>query len=87
MGPERASCGDPLGSLRLSQESTIIFGQILQSKIVRCPHDHLAVAEQASYDVTATYLRATGLRFFFSNLSLCGGKQNRRGHDDRKSVR
>ena len=24
---------------------------------------------------------------FFSNLSLCGVKQNRRGHDARKSVR
>ena len=29
---------------------------------------------------------STGLRFF-SDLSLCGVKQNRRGHDARKSVR
>ena len=59
MGPARASCGDLAGSLRLSQESTIIFG-----KIVRCPHAHGAVPVRESYDVTAMCLRATGLRFF-----------------------
>ena len=86
MGPARASCGDLADSLRLSQESTIIFGPKLQSKILRCPHDHLAVPVRGSYDITAMCLRATGLRFFFSNLSLCGVKQDRRGHDARKSV-
>ena len=63
-GPARASCGDLAGSLRLSHESTIIFRLKLQSKIVRYPHDHLSVAVQASYDVTAMCLRAMGLRFF-----------------------
>ena len=83
MGPARASCGDFAGSLRLSQESTIIFGPILQSKTLRCPHDHRAVPVRGSYDVTAMCLRA----YDFSNLSLCGVKQIRRGHDARKSVR
>ena len=86
MGPAKASCGDFVGSLRLSQESTIIFGPRLQSKTLRCPHDHRAVPVQRSYNVTVMCLRATGLRFF-SNLSLCGVKQNRRGHDARKSAR
>ena len=35
-----------------------------QSKIVRGPHDHRAVPIRRSYDVAATCLRATGLRFF-----------------------
>ena len=86
MGTARALCGDLAGSLRLSQESTIIFGPKCQSEIVRGPHDHRAVPVRGSYDVAATCLRATGLRFF-SNLSLCGVKQNRRGHDARKSIR
>ena len=64
MGPARASCGDLAGSLRLSQESTIIFGPKYKSKIVRCPHDHRAVPVRGSYDVTAMCLRAAGLRFF-----------------------
>ena len=58
MGPARASCGDLAGSLRLSQESTIIYGPILQSKTLRCPHDHRAVPVRGSYDVTAMCLRA-----------------------------
>ena len=86
MGPAKASYGDLAGSLRLSQECTIIFGPRWQSKTLRCPHDHRTVPVRGSYDVTAMCLRATGLRFF-SNLSLCGVKQNRRGHDARKSVR
>ena len=44
------------------------------------------VPAQGSYDVTAMCLQATGLRFF-SNVSLCGVKQNLRGHDARKSIR
>ena len=86
MGPARDSCGDLAGSLRLSQESTIIFGQKWQTEIARCPHDHRVVPVRGSYDVTAMCLRATGLQFF-PKLSLCGVKQNRRGHDARKSVR
>ena len=64
MGPAKASFGDLAGSLRLSQESTIIFGPRLQSKTLHCPHDHRAVPIRGSYDVTAMCLRATGLRFF-----------------------
>ena len=64
MGPAKASCGDLAGSLRLSQESTIIFGPRWQSKTLRCSHDHRAVPVRGSYDVTAMCLRATGLRFF-----------------------
>ena len=64
MDPARASCGDLAGSLRLSQESTIILGQKWQTKIERCPHDHRTVPVRGSYDVTAMCLRATGLRFF-----------------------
>ena len=86
IGPAKASCGDLAGSLRLSQESTIIFGPRWQSNTLRCPHDHNAVPVRGSYDVTAMCLQATGLRFF-SNLSLCKVKQNRRGHDAHKSVR
>ena len=40
------------------------LGQKLQSKTLRCPHDHRAVRVRGSYDVTAMCLRATGLRFF-----------------------
>ena len=58
MGPARASCGDLAGSLRLSQESMIIFGPKCQSKIVRGPHNHRAVPVRGSYDVAATCLRA-----------------------------
>ena len=86
VGPARASYGNLAGSLRLSQESTIIFGPKWQSKIVRCPHDHRAVPHtgivRRHCDVSTGY----GLTIF-SNLSLCGVKQNRRGHDARKSVR
>ena len=64
MCPAKASCGDLAGSLRLSQESTIILGSNQQSKTLRCPHDHRAVPVRGSYDVTAMCLRATGLRFF-----------------------
>ena len=66
MGPARASCGHLAGSLRLSQESTVIFGPKCQSKIVRGPHIHRAVPVRGWYDVAATCLRATGLRFFQS---------------------
>ena len=83
MGPAKASCGDLAGSLRLSQESTIIFGPKWQSKTLRCPHDHHAVAVRI---VRCHCDVSTGL-WFFSKLSLCGVKQNRRGHDARKSVR
>ena len=58
MDPAGASCGDLAGSLRLSQESTIIFGPKCQSKIMRGPHDHRAVPVRGSYDVAATWLRA-----------------------------
>ena len=58
MGPAKASGGDLAGSLRLSQESTIIFGPRWQSKTMRCPHDHRAVPVRESYDVTAMCLRA-----------------------------
>ena len=50
---------------------------------MRCPHDHRAVPVRGSYDVTGMCLRA----YDFFKLSLCGVKQNRRGHDARKSVR
>ena len=40
------------------------LSQNFQSKIVRCPHDHLAVAVRASYHVTAMCLRATAYDFF-----------------------
>ena len=48
-----------------------------QSKIVRCPHDQHTVIVRCYCDVSTGY----------SNLSLCGVKQNRRGHDARTSVR
>ena len=64
MGPTRASCGDLSGSLRLSQESTIIFGPKWQSKTLRCPHNHCAVPARGSYNVTAMCLQAKGLQFF-----------------------
>ena len=80
MNPDWASCDDLAGTRRLSQESTI------KSQIVRCPLDHRVVPVRGSRDVTAMCQRATGLRFF-SNVSLCGVKQNRRGHDARKLVR
>ena len=60
MGPAKASCGDLAGSLRLSQESTIIFEPRWQSKILRCPHDHRAVPVRSLRCVYG----ATGLRFF-----------------------
>ena len=69
MGPAKASCGDPAGSLRLSQESTIIYGPRWQSKTLHCPHDHRAVPVRGSYDVTAMCLRAVGLQFF--QICLC----------------
>ena len=79
MGPARASCGDLAGSLRLSQEPTIIFWQKWQNKNARCPHDHRTVPVQVSYDFTAMCLRATGLRFF--QICHCAElNQNRRGH-------
>ena len=64
VGPAKASCGDLAGSLRPSQESTIIFGPRWQSKTLHCPHDHHAVPVWGSYDVTAMCLRRTGLQFF-----------------------
>ena len=64
MGHVKALCDNLAGSLRLSQESTIIFGPRLQSKTLRCPQDRRAVPVRGSYDVTAMCLRATGLRFF-----------------------
>ena len=47
--------------------------------IVRCPYGDHTMSLRCVYG-----LRAYD---FFSNLSLCGVKQNRRGHDARKSVR
>ena len=47
--------------------------------IVRCPYGDHMMSLRCVYG-----LRAYD---FFSNLSLCGVKQNRRGHDARKSVR
>ena len=64
MGTARASCGDLAGSLRLSQESTILFWPKLQSKTLGCPHDHRGVPVRGLFDVSAMCLRATGLRFF-----------------------
>ena len=81
-GIVRRPCGLPTTIARVYDH----FGPKWQSKTLRCPHDHRAVLVRRSYDVTVMCLRATGLRFF-SNLSLCGVKQNRRGHDARKSVR
>ena len=78
----------PCGLPTTITKSTIIVGPKCQSKIMRGPHDHRAVPVRGSYDVAATCLRATGYGLtIFSNLSLCGVKQNRRGHDARKSVR
>ena len=81
MGPTRASCGDLADSLRLSQESTIILGQndnlkpcVVLTIIVRCPYEDRTMSLRCVYGLT-----------IFSNLSLCGVKQNRRGHDARKS--
>ena len=59
-GIVRRSCRLPT----TMQESTIFFCPKCQSKIVRGPHDHRAVPIRRSYDVAATCLRATGLRFF-----------------------
>ena len=64
MDPARASCDNLAGSLRLSQESTIIFWQKWQTKIARCPQDHRTVPIQVSYNVTVMCRRATGLRLF-----------------------
>ena len=64
MGPAKASSGDLASSLRLSQESTIIFGPRRQSKTLRCTRDHRAVPVPGPYDVIAMCLRARGLRFF-----------------------
>ena len=63
----RCPCDVNAGSLRLSQEPTII----LLSKFVWCPHDQHAVPVRGSCDQPAMYLRDTGLRFF-QNLSECG---------------
>ena len=41
-----------------------MFGKKKKSKIVRGPHDHRVMPARGSYDVAATCLRATGLRFF-----------------------
>ena len=52
-GPCKGIVSDLAGSLRLSQESTIIVGPKWQSKTLRCPHDHRAVRcvyGQRAYD-------------------------------------
>ena len=36
-----------------------------------CPHDHRAVPIRGSYDFSAMFLRATGLRFF--QICTCAG--------------
>ena len=86
IGPARALCGNLAGSLRLSQESTIIFGQndnlkpcVVLTITVWCPHGDRTMSLRCVYG-----LRAYD---FFSNLSLCGIKQYRRSHDVRKSIR
>ena len=43
---------------------------------VRCPYGDRTMSLRCGYGLT-----------IYSNLSLCGVKQNRRGHDARKSVR
>ena len=85
MCPARASCGDLAGSLRLSQESTIILGHndnLNPALSSRSPCGARTGIVRCHCDVSTSY----GLTIF-SNLSLCGVKQNRRGHDARKSVR
>ena len=58
--PLRCQCG----SLRLSQEPTIIFGPELLSKFLWCPHEQRVVPVRGSCDQPAMYLQATSLRFF-----------------------
>ena len=83
MGPAKASFSDLAGSLQLSQESTIIFGPILNPALSsRSPCGARTGIVRCHCDVSTGY----GL-MIFSNLSLCGVKQNRRGHDALKSVR
>ena len=60
MGPARASCGDFAGSLRLSQDPTIIFGQNdnLQSCVVltitvRCPYGDRTTSLRCVYGLRA----------------------------------
>ena len=82
MGPARALCRNLAGSLRLSHESTIIFGPKWQSKNLalssRSPCGARTGIVRCHCDVSTGY----GLTIF-SNLSLCGVKQNHRGHDAR----
>ena len=56
------SCGSLAGSLPLPLEPTIILGPKWLYKILRCPHDQLAVPVQWSCD--ASYDMSTGLQFF-----------------------
>ena len=84
MAPARTSCGDLASSLQLSQESTIIFGPKMSHDNLKS-HVVLTITVRGSYDIAIIRLRATGLRFF--QICHCAGvKQNRRGHDARKSV-
>ena len=73
----RCPCDVNAGSLRLSQEPTII----LLSKFLWCPHDQRAVPVRRSCDQPAMYLQAKGLRFFSKFVRV------RRGYDARESVR
>ena len=61
IGPARPSCGNLAGSLRLSEESTIIFWA-KNDNLKSCVIPTTTVL--GSYGVTAMCLRATGLRFF-----------------------
>ena len=60
MGPERASCDDLAGSLRLSQESTIILGQndnlkpcFVFTTSVRCPYGDRTISLRCVYGLRA----------------------------------
>ena len=85
MGPAKASCAtlrapyDYRKSLRsfLAQDDNLKPCVVL-TITVRCPYGDRTMSLRCVY----------GLRAYdFLNLSLCGVKQNRRGHDARKSVR
>ena len=86
MGSAKASCSDLAGFVRLSQEYTIIFGpKMTVSRLVlssRSPCSACTWIVRYHCDVSAGYWLT-----IFSDLSLCGVKQNRRGHDARKPLR
>ena len=82
-GPCKGTCGDLAGSYDYRESLRSFWGQTDNLK----PCVVLTITVRCSYgdrhcDVSSDY----GLTVF-SNLSLCGVKHNRRGHDARKSVR